>query len=56
MQEEVLGDHAPSSLFFAKPAIQSLNVQPRVFLAKMNANNQCLSYLMSSYELLDYFP
>ena len=35
MQKEVPSDHAPSFLFFANPAIQNSNVQPGVFLAKM---------------------
>ena len=33
--QEVRGDRAPSFLFFAKPAIQNTNIQPGVFLAKM---------------------
>ena len=33
--QEVYGDHAPSFLFFAKPAIQNPNIQPAVFLVKM---------------------
>ena len=32
---DVRGDHVPSFLFFAKPAIQNPNIQPGVFLAKM---------------------
>ena len=33
--QEVRGGHAPSFLFFAKPAIENPNIQLGVFLAKM---------------------
>ena len=38
MQKEVRGDHVPSFLVFAKPAIQNLNIQPGEFLAKMKSH------------------
>ena len=44
MQKEVRGDHVPSFLFFAKPAIQNPNIQPGVFLAKMKSH-QSMSFL-----------
>ena len=41
--QEVHGGHIPSFLFSAKPAIQSLNIQPVVFLANMK-DQQSLSF------------
>ena len=65
------GDHAPSFFFLANPAIQSHNIQPEGFLAKMRGpvrygcpnlvwqkmqQSMSFFYLLSSYELLGYFP
>ena len=47
--QEVHGGHAPSFLFFAKLAIQNLNIQPVVFwlfLAKMQSQ-QSMTFLSS---------
>ena len=44
MQKEVWGDHKPSFLFFAKPAIQDPDIQPGVFLDKMKGQ-QSVSFL-----------
>ena len=44
--QEVLGDHAPSFLFLTKPAIQTPNIQPWVFLAKM-IGQQSMSFLFA---------
>ena len=35
LMERCCGGHRSNFLFFAKPAIQNPNIQPRVFLAKM---------------------
>ena len=40
MQRQVRGDHAPSFLFLAKPAMQNPNIQQGVFLAKMKGHVQ----------------
>ena len=45
MQKEVRGDHVPSFLFFAKPAIQNPNIERRVFLAKMKSQ-QSMSFFV----------
>ena len=45
MQKEVPGDHGPSFLFFAKPTIQTPNIQPGVFLVKMKGQ-QSMSLLV----------
>ena len=43
--QEVHGGHAPSFLFFAKPAIQNPNIQPGVFLARMKGQ-QSMSFFI----------
>ena len=45
MQKEVCGDHVPSFLFFAKPAIQNPNIQSGVFSAKMKSH-QSMSFFV----------
>ena len=42
--QEVQGNHAPSFLFFAKPAIQDPNIQPAVLFAKIKGQ-QCLFFI-----------
>ena len=52
--QEVQGNHAPSFLFFAKPAIQDPNIQPAVLFAKIKGQ-QCLFFnFLTIYELLGY--
>ena len=43
--QEVYGGHAPSFLFFAKPAIQNPNIQPGKFLTKMKGQ-QSMSFFI----------
>ena len=54
--QDVHGGHTPSFLFFAKPAIQNPDIQTGMFLAKMESQQSMFFYLLSSYELLGYFP
>ena len=51
--QEVQGNHAPSFLFFAKPAIQDPNIQPAVLFAKIKGQ-QSFFYFLTIYELLGY--
>ena len=53
MQKEVSGDHVPSFLFFANPAIQNPNIQKGVFLAKMNSH-QSMSFFIYCHQLSGY--